>query len=437
MQNHDDILINFYTSQDQEEVVRSYRHVENLIKGKLLPQIDSAEFVENLGASALKSHWQYIQTPPLTHYTLEPGEDITKSISIKYLPIPSQGAFQDGQSHESLPLTYSIQHKIIMLAAEYNLSGPPAINTVLYKRLKAATQKYLSQLIILFQQKLSPNRWILEGLTESESHFEDYEEILPPLQPARAKISSTNALDESLIREVRMADDNNILFVFENNIMHYILSSDERLIFKTPQLTFTGLYEDKCLFYCDSGFVNYEWKNRQWNDELLSGTDYIILSPENDVDIIFNLRKKQVLTILEPMDRGEIKVINTPGTSALIMDKEAHGGIYNLQTGLMEVDTNRINWHFESDEMQLESDDNQERSSENSKTMAVWHSDGKYKILAFGRLIADGAPLCLIKEDVLAACFTPLGDHLILCRQNDCLLYDINRRSTSSMMAWG
>jgi hypothetical protein len=428
--------MSFYISQDQEEVVRSYQYVENLIKQKVLPQIDYDEFMENLGASALKSHWQYIQTPPLTHYTLNQGGKITNPVSIRYLPIPSQLAFRDTQSHESLSLTYSIQHKVIMLAAEYNLSGPPAPNTSLHNRLKAATQKYFSQLIILFQQRMPPNRWILEGLTESETHFEDYKEILPPLQATRSKISLTSALEGSAIREVRMVDDNNILFIFKNNVMHYVLSTAERLIFKTPSLTFTGFHEDKCLFYGDLGFVNYEWKNKQWNEELLPGSDYIILSPEKDVDIIFNLRKKQALTILEPMDRGEIKVINTSGTRALIMDKEAYGGIYNLHTGLIEVDTKQINWSFRKEEVYSGSDDNQESSSEYSKATAVWCIDRKYEILAFGRLIVDGSPLCLFHEEVLSACFTPMGEHLILCRQKDCLIYDINRRSTSNIIAY-
>jgi hypothetical protein len=436
MQIHDDMLINFYISQDQEEAARSYRYLEDLVKKNVLPHIDYNEFMGDLGASALKSYWQYIQTPPLTHYTPDQGEDVTRPISIHYLPIPSEPAFRATQSQESLSLTHSILHKVIMLAAEYILAGSPAMNASLYNRLGAAAQKYLSQLILLFQQKAPPNRWILEVLTESESQFELYEEILPPLQAARPNISSTTALEESAIREVRMVDDNNILFDFENHMMHYVLSTDERLMFKTPQLTFSGLYEDKCLFYCDSGFANYEWKNKRWNYELLPDSDYIILSPEHDLDIIFNLRKKRVLTILEPMDRGEIKVINTPGTRVLIIDKESHGGIYNLQTGLLEVDARQINWFPENDEIVLEPADNQEPGSDNSKATAIWAADGNYKIVAFGRLIVDGAPVCLFREEVLSACFTPTGDHLILCRQNDWLIYDINRRSTSHIMAY-
>jgi hypothetical protein len=43
------MLMNLYIPQDQEEVLRSYRYVENLIKEKRLPQIDYDEFMENLG----------------------------------------------------------------------------------------------------------------------------------------------------------------------------------------------------------------------------------------------------------------------------------------------------------------------------------------------------------------------------------------------------
>jgi hypothetical protein len=49
MQSHDDMLMNLYIPQDQEEVLRSYRYVEILIKEKRLPQIDYDEFMENLG----------------------------------------------------------------------------------------------------------------------------------------------------------------------------------------------------------------------------------------------------------------------------------------------------------------------------------------------------------------------------------------------------
>lgn len=321
--------------------------------------------------------------------------------------------------------------KVALLAAEYHFSEHNVPGSPLAKRILQPMQKYLSQLILLLRQASPIERWALEEETEGESIFEIYEEMLPPFRPGLTKIAISGTLSSREIREARMPDPNNLLLVYEKNVLHYELPTGTLTIYQAPALTWAGMQAGRSIFYEDSGYVNYDWQNKKWEYEIIPEFNYRILSPDRDVSLLFDIRKKRALTFLEPMDRVSVSAIDTTGEHAILMDKEANGGIYELKSGWRKVDSKSLDWYGIQEKSPVAAE---EAGRSKSRAVALWCENNDFKILAFGKLINGASPLAFFYEDVQAACFSPDGNHLLLCREEDCLRYDIINHSTSVVL---
>ncbi len=321
--------------------------------------------------------------------------------------------------------------KVALLAAEYHFSEHNVPDSHLAKRILQPLQKYLSQLILLLRQASPIERWALEEETEGESIFEIYEEMLPPFRPSSTEIAVSHTLNTREIREARMPDANNLLLVYEKNVLHCELPAGALTIYQTPALTWAGMQAGKSVFYEDSGFVNYDWLNKKWEYEMLPDFDYRILSPDRDVSLLFDIRKKCALTFLEPMDRLSVSAMDTTGKHAILMDMEANGGIYELKSGWRKVDSKSLDWYGFPEKPPVATE---ETGRSKSRAVALWCENSDFKMLAFGKLINGASPLAFFYEDIKAACFSPDGNHLFLCREEDCLRYDIENHSKSVVL---
>ncbi len=431
MPNHE-TLIDFYKTDKYKHSIHVYHMLNDLIARDKIMLFDYDSFWEDEQWPMHYKSWTYIATPSLWHPLVKnkninsKKENEESSGFIDFLPIPplEDRFYISPISGQKLPtIDHLIFIKLILLAEEYN-SLKNVRQDIFVKRVQRNMQFYLNILVIYYQHAVD-NWWELVELSGENTTFLDYEELLPPLRNSDFNITEIpdSAKELKTIIDVKMLDNENILFIAEEGIAHFTLPSLDKLYFSVPRFNFCCVQQDICVFYHEEGFMNYHWKEKHWSNTLISDISYIILSPEDDIDLIFHLRKKIVLEIPELMDHAVIKVKDPAGSFVLLLDKEAHGGIYDLQTLSKAVDANCINWYMDIDEINLDIEEEDHKKIP-CKAAAIWVGGNQYKMLAYGKIISDNKLQKGVHKNLQRACFSPDGKYLLLTGMSRCSLLE-------------
>lgn len=425
MLNYD--LIDFYASREFKTVMAKYQLLTELIANKSITFCDNENFLENKNTLKSKS-WMYITTPLLRHPLQESKENIDKKKEsfIQFLPIPPlhDKWYLSDISGQAIPtIDYYLFEKLIIHIAEYQSMVDSGLENVT-KIVKEKIQALFTLITTFYQHEKIISWWELVVLSGIETPYSMYEEYLPPLTKSTINISEYHKANKGFngVRDTIMLDNDNLLFLFDEYITHFTLSTSESLSILTPQFNFYGIKDKYCTFYHEDGFIHYFWKEKQWSNRLSDNTEYILLSPEED-EYLFHLQKKLALPIPELMNRAIIKVTDTSGDFCLMMDKEAHGGIYNLQTLSKIVNTGQLNWYSDTEEIILKDLKNEHHGSQN-KVAAFWMDNKQYKLLAYGKIIVNNKLTRNIPANILNACFSPDGDYLILVSDEKCFVLE-------------
>ncbi|ELR72096.1 hypothetical protein C900_01838 [Fulvivirga imtechensis AK7] len=409
-----DILIDFYRSGELEHAVAKYKLLTELIADDGIELLDSEPFWE--GQSSLKStSWTYIATPLLRH-PLQEVDNQNNDKFIQFLPIPPlhDVYYKSSVSNQAIPtIDHLLFLDLVLCVAEYESMFNARLDNLVMKT-KEKIQSVFTLLVTFYQHKKISSWWELTERAGVSTPYSAYGELLPPLigsEVITSKLQHENQ-DFSEIKNALMPDSDNVLLAFDQFVAHFTLSTLAKGLVSASQLKFCCLRDEYYVFFHEDGFLQYFWKERRWTNDPVDDVECIIFSPEDD-DYIFHLNKKLAVEIPELTDQTIIKIKDPTGYFALMMDKEAHGGIYDLRTLFKVVDTGQLNWYDEVEEIQLKNLEEGLRNIEN-KVAAFWVGGSGYKLIAYGRLIVNNKLVRRLPETIHGACFSPNGDYLVL-----------------------
>lgn len=425
MPNHDN-LIDFYAAHKLEQARANYKLLAGAIASDSIKPFDVEDFWENQ-SSLIRKTWMYVAAPPLWHPLQKTGRNggSEKDLFIRFLPIPPlYDKFRNSEvSGQAVPsIDNLLFRQLILDLADYQSMDNARVGH-LASQMKEKIQSVFTLIVTFYQHKDILSWWELTELAGADTAYSAYEEWLPPLVGSDFKVSGPYPENSGFgsVKDTIMPDNDNVLFLFDEHIIHLILSTSEKSSMTASGFNFCCIRGEHCTFYYEDGFLHYFWKEKQWSSGIAIDSEYILLSPDDD-DHIFHVQKKMALDIPEFMDQAMIKVKNVTGDFGLIMDKEAHGGVYDLRTLSKVVDTGQLSWYDDAEEITLKGLESTNNVSQKAATF--WVGDKQYKLLAYGRVIVNNKLIRSIPAAISSACFSPDGSYLVLVSDKRCFVLE-------------
>ncbi len=411
MQNHKNKSFEYlYFATSVDDFTKAYRMLIESVKCNKIEPFPTNFSLVNLICEPIDD-WTFIEIPNTQHPFLN-----NQHLDFVAIPPLPYGTYTSSVSKQLiLGIENYLFLAMVTITDDYTFSLESGL-VRRAERLKIEIKKELQKIITYYQRTNEMSRWDIEQACNDMSLFSEYEEFLPPFEISSFKVSEKKdeVLDLDYTR-VEMINSSNVILRTETKMIHFSFEEGIKKNYSVSHLQFNSIKKEVIEFYNKDGFLEYQWLTQNWSDRFDAARPRILIQSDEEIDTIVHLNKKVIIKPYGIYNGVKVKTKDISGEFALYMDKETCGGIYDLNSGYIVVDTYEIKWD-QTINVEIPYK-NKEETLLISKAAACWVGTNNYQLIAYGRVFKDNKCMAILNSNIMLSSYSVDGKQLFLADQ--------------------